>query len=163
MEDYTLGTMRPQFGGGGFSTLNAEQMSAAQEIIAGYDASTATEEEKQEMLQKLQEAGIQPGRSLGQLLAENGFNPRELRQMMQGEQAEEMMGRPRGGPPPEMLSESQDGDNNNKVQEDFLTLVRLLSETSNDEDDEAQSQLEAFLEELNQRYQSIGGLVDEET
>ncbi len=151
MENFGIGMPFAQ-GGMPFSMLSSEQSEKAKEIIANYDADNATDEEKQEMIDALKEAGIQPGPQLGKMLMEAGFDPMEMRSIAQ--QSNGNMG------PPLNLDMDVIKQGQSAAQQDFMTLLSLLRDSAEDED--AQSALDSFLEQLSQRYTGAGMLLDEE-
>ena len=153
MENFGIG----QFGGpppGLFeSFLTQEKRETLEEILKKYDATNLSQSDKEALRQEIQEAGIRPGPSLGQALTDAGFDPNALRP---------------SGPPPglaEIIAANQDDeeDSANGLQgmsEDLMTLLQML--VQNAEDPEIQQSLEEFVEELQNRYSSVGGLVNEE-
>ena len=55
--------------------MTEEQRAAAQEIVARYDAASMGIADRRAMRSELQDAGIRPGKELGEILRDNGFKP----------------------------------------------------------------------------------------
>lgn len=93
-----------------------EQLTALKELLEEYDAQSLTDDEAAALVSDIKELGIHPGKELGEVLTEAGFDPQELR--------EQAGGSPSGPPPPPPPS----------VNSDAIALLTQLLEEHGQED-----------------------------
>lgn len=100
--------------------LTAEQQQLLTETLAEFDADNLTEEDAQSIVATLSDAGIKPGKALGDAMAELGFDAPTIG---------ELAGQERRPPPPKQNSEEISSIS------DFLTemVAKRLTETGNGE------------------------------
>lgn len=108
--------------------LTTEQSELMNETLSQFDPENLTAEDAQSIVTAFQEAGIQPGQEMQELMAEAGFDAAQV-----GE-----MGRPEGGrppgPPPQGGVEQVNTDD---VVSYLDELLENYSEQLNDEDKES--------------------------
>lgn len=142
-------------GRGGAQSLTDSQQSALTDILSQYDPSNLTSDDKASIRQQIQDAGIQPGRALGQALTEAGFDPQSLRPEGAG-QGQRPQGKPPGvgGPPPQ---NGQSGVSLTSDQTDQLkSILEQLTNNDSTDDSTALTSLQSFLEELGKNTQQNG-------
>lgn len=118
--------------------LSSEQKSAAESVLAQYDASALTEDDAKAINEAFKEAGIRPNGELKGIIEDAGFDAGQLAELGG------VQGPPGGMPPPPPPSGSEMGEVNSEalqMLQDILSEYSDLSSLSADQQDELNSTL----------------------
>jgi methanogenic corrinoid protein MtbC1 len=106
------------------SGMSTEQSSFVSDLLSQYDANSLSKDDAQEIVKSLQEAGIEPSKSLETAMASAGFDAKEIGDLAEVGQGGGSQGqRPMGPPPPKTQEMSSVSD----------LLQSLLDSESEDE------------------------------
>lgn len=122
------GGFRPPPPNGGASNLSAsltsDDKSPIESTLSNYDSTQLTEEQAINLVQTFGDAGIRPSYEFAEILAESGFDAREIGSLAHGAEAGPSGHRP---PPPTVGSQANSGL-------DLSSVVSYLDELSSNQD-----------------------------
>jgi len=115
------------------SSLSTEQQAMITDLLSGYDSESLSSSDAKEIVQTLQDAGIEPSKALESTMATSGFDAKEIGKLAglgQGSNGT----RPMGPPPPK--------------QEEMSSISDLLESLldSDEEDDSTSSSFDTILD-----------------
>ena len=103
-------------------SLSDEQKSLLEETLSSYDADNLSEQDANAIVSALSEAGIQPGKGLGDAMSELGFDAREIGDLAGVE-------RPGNRPPPPPRQSEEELNSMVSYMTDLVTEKLSSSET----------------------------------
>ena len=115
--------------------LTEEEETALEELLAEYDASSLTDAEAEELVSEISELGIEPGKALGDALANAGFDPGALAEQAGLVSGPAAGGQPPNGPPPAGGPPPSGGAGATEAVDELSTLVDLLEAQDTEEND----------------------------